>query len=408
MQRPRRKIRTKIGLVCFGIVLGLSLGELSARLIGFRYRPHMQNRVYFTEPDPVRGWRNRASVSGPYGQDEFLTWVSMNSLGQRGGPRTLERAGERARIAILGDSQTWGDGVADHETFAHLLDSDRFDVLNFGVMGYGTDQALLQYVVEAAAFDPDVVVITAFLGNDLRDNLSTGSFQFPKPVFRIDSSGELCLEGVPVRHSTLLAAAVNVYRFALRHSHLLNAFAEIWTPPSPEPVRGYRSWVERGRPMRPVFQADSGDPTPDALEITARLLEDLSRTVRATGASPIVVLLPDVWQIEVALDPEWQSDLDRSSVDWRRPQNVLRRRLEAMSVPVLSMLQPLARSEAAGDPIYYPRWRHLTASGHRVVARELERQLATLPLTTTPSRRSDLPSAPTLASFRPCAGPRSR
>lgn len=363
--------RARVCLVIGGILLGIAVGEIAARAVGFRYRPHMQNRVYFTQPDSLRGWKNRADVSGPYGQDEFLTWVSMNALGQRGVEKEIARDPSRVRVAILGDSQTWGDGVADEETFVHLLDSRTVDALNFGVMGYGTDQALLTYETEVTSFAPDVVVITVFLGNDLRDNLSEGSTQFPKPRFRLDDEGELCLDGAPVEHSQLLRSAVDVYRIAMRHSHLLNALAEIGTPESPDPRPGRTGWHDQDRPMRPEFLTSGPSADGEPLELATRLLLELAARIAEAGAQPVVLLLPDVWQVEAALDPAWQNELRASSIDWRRPQSFIRDRLESASVPVLSALQPLAEAASGGAIVFYPRWRHLTALGHRVVAEQL-------------------------------------
>jgi lysophospholipase L1-like esterase len=69
-------------------------------------------------------------------------------------------------------------------------------VLNFGLRGSGTDQALLIYRHLAVHFEPDVVVLT-FCINDFANN----AVQDGKPWFALDpdSPGGIRLEGVPVR-----------------------------------------------------------------------------------------------------------------------------------------------------------------------------------------------------------------
>ncbi len=375
--------RARVLLVVAGLLLGIGIGELAARALGFRYRPHMRNRVYFAEPDTNRGWRNRADIAGPYGGDEFLTWVTINDAGQRGPSHPVDRTLSETRVAILGDSQAWGDGVGDDETFAALLDGPDYEVLNFAVLGYGTDQELLTFEQEATKYRADIVVITAYMGNDLHDNVFEGTVQFPKPWFRLEEDGTLELRGVPVKHSRLLQLVVELYRGAMRHSAILNAMAETAADEKAVEPDGRERWQLDGRPMRSVYTAQPTETDERALRLTARLLGEIGQRVRATGAEPLVLLLPERWQVEAAGNAAWRDELRQSAIDWRRPQKVMRRSLEADGIPVLDALLPLARvsrGPSGGDRTYYPRWGHLTAVGHRAVADLLRPRLRALSL----------------------------
>ena len=188
----------------------------------------MRNRVYFAEPDRLLGWRNRPGLAGPYGGDEFVTWVTINPDGQRGPSHPVARVPGKRRIAILGDSQTWGDGVADDETFVARLDGGDTEVLSFATPGWGTDQQLLELDNEAARWTPDVVVLALFIGNDLNDNVSRGTFQYPKPYFtrRRRRTGSSCTAS-RCRTRAAWHALIELYRGLMRHSALLNAFAEM-------------------------------------------------------------------------------------------------------------------------------------------------------------------------------------
>jgi len=388
--------RVRVLLISSGLLLGLAIGELSARALSFRYRPHMRNRVYFAEPDPERGWRNRAGIAGPYGGDEFLTWVTTNEAGQRGPSHPIERTPGNRRVAILGDSQAWGDGVADDETFAALLDDEDTEVLNFAVIGYGTDQQLLTFEQEVEPYRPDVVVVAAYMGNDLRDNMYSGTFQFPKPWFERMDDGALQLRGSPVRHSSWLQFGIEIYRGAMRHSAFLNALAETTVDESLPKPGGLRGWHLRGRPMRSVYTAN---PTPEdraALDLTARLLIEIARRARAIGAEPVVLILPDAWQVEVSNDPKWREELRTRGIDWRRPQKVLSHALETENIAVIDAMQPLARvsrGRPGRERTYYPRWKHLTVVGHRAIADLLRVRLADLS-TTIESRQHGQPRKP--------------
>lgn len=368
---PPPTLRAKLGLVLLGLLLGFAIGEVAARAVGFEYRPHMRNRVYFAEPDPYRGWRNRPGIAGPYGGDEFLTWVTINDAGQRGPSHPVKRDPAKRRIALLGDSQAWGDGVGDDETFAALLDGPATEVLNFAVLGYGTDQQLLTLEREVERWTPDVVVVAAYLGNDLHDNVYAGTFQFPKPWFEMRDDGSLAPRGIPVEHSSLLQTGIEIYRAVMRSSAVLNALAETAVDQSDPAPGGREGWHLRGRPMRSVFRAEPTRDDERALRTTARLLTEIARRARAIGAVPVVVLLPDRWQVEAANDPAWRDELRELGIDWRRPQKFLRRALAAEDVDLVDALQPLARvsrGRPGRERTYYPRWRHLTVVGHRVIA----------------------------------------
>ncbi len=381
---PRASAKARAALVIGGLAAGIAAGEIGARAVGFRFHPHMRNRVHFAEPDPVLGWKNLAGASGAYGGNEFETRVAINEAGQRGPSHPLERTPGVARVAILGDSQAWGDGVGDDETFAALLDRaarGRVEVLDFACPGYGTDQELLLFDREVVRWRPDVVVIAVFVGNDPKDNLSDGTWQYPKPRFDVTASGELVLRGTPIEPRPLVQAGIAVYREAMRWSALLNAIAEATNGTAPPP--GHRL------PGHPTVYNSVYAPEPDAkstraLAVTERLLLELVAHVRASGARPLVMLIPELWQVDVAVRPQWRSELAERRADWRRPQRVLRRALREDGVETIDLLPTLARaareSPDGGPHVFLRQWRHLDRRGHEVVARRLGASLG-IPLT---------------------------
>lgn len=367
----------RAALVTAGVALGLLAGEIVARVVGFEFRPHMRNRVYFAQPDRLLGWRNRPGVAGPYGGDEFLTWVTINEAGQRGPLHPVERVPGRRRIALLGDSQAWGDGVADDETFAALLDGGDVEVLNVSCPGWGTDQQLLALDSEAARYAPDVVVLATFIGNDLRDNSSRGTFQYPKPYFTLDERGMLELHGVPVPYSRLMHAAIEVYRAAMRRSAFLNAIAEA--------SRKDRTSTAAAEVQPSVALAQSfytAEPSVEDVRrfvLTSRLMVEVARRARALGAEPVALVIPELWQVEVASNPELRRRIAATGADFRRPQRVFREVLHAEGVRMIDALPALARASRRlarrGEHTYYREWRHLDANGHAVLARLLAARL---------------------------------
>lgn len=104
------------------------------------------------------------------------------------------------RIAVLGDSFVKALQVQKEHRLTELLEKLRnelspngqpsVEVMNFGVSGCGTAQALLTLRYRVAKFRLSVVAFAAFLGKDLMDN----TLQLPWQTARscvIERDGEL-------------------------------------------------------------------------------------------------------------------------------------------------------------------------------------------------------------------------
>lgn len=108
--------------------------------------------------DPNLGWTlgpSRRNTTGMY-----LSAAEGLRAGQQGavlsGPKT------RRRVALVGDSFVFAEQVRFEDSWGHLLESQsngRLQVLNFGVGGYGVDQAYLRFQKDALAWEPDVVIL---------------------------------------------------------------------------------------------------------------------------------------------------------------------------------------------------------------------------------------------------------
>lgn len=385
----------RVALIFGGILLGALAGEVVARAVGFEFRPHMRNRVYFAEPDPLLGWRNRPGLAGPYGGDEFLTWVTINPDGQRGPSHPFARVAGKRRIAVLGDSQTWGDGVADDETFIALLDGGDTELLSFATPGWGTDQQLLVLDNQAARFRPDVVVLALFIGNDLNDNVNRGTFQYPKPYFTLEDGDRLVLRGVPVPYSRAMHALIELYRGLMRHSALLNAIAEASRKDWGDDEPGAREPQPSNALNNSIYVAEPSAYDRDRFAITSRLLREVVRHVRAIGAEPVLLIIPELWQIEVFNDRRRRAALGEIGADFRRPQRVFAAAAREEGAVVVDALPALARatrrSQARGGPhTYYREWRHLNAHGHAVIAELLGARLG---VTDRPTRAASAGAA---------------
>ena len=108
------------------------------------------------------GWRARVPA----------TRIRTNSYGMRGPEFSFDKPPGTLRVAVAGDSFTFGQGVEEDEAFvqvagALLRESGvATEVLNFGVPGHATPQSVALVRERVVPTDPDVVLINVF-ANDL-------------------------------------------------------------------------------------------------------------------------------------------------------------------------------------------------------------------------------------------------
>jgi lysophospholipase L1-like esterase len=143
----RRRPRAAFFLVAalLPIVALLVAGEVFVRM---RYevvahRPYEWPGLFRQAPAPLL-WVNAPDYRGEFVIQTERLPMSTNALGLRDGPLTPERRSGARSVLFLGDSITFGRGVADGVPFANQLDA-RWSkhgavAFNAGVSGYDTTQ----------------------------------------------------------------------------------------------------------------------------------------------------------------------------------------------------------------------------------------------------------------------------
>jgi hypothetical protein len=143
------------------IILAIT-AEFATRIIFRDVTTSADNGGYFSQ----RWYRTKA--------------VHENNAGFRGRPFTPVKPDGVYRIAIVGDSFTYGNGIRQEDRYSDLLQGrlpSHFEVLNFGVAGANTPEhrQLVQHLLPA--IQPDFILVQWFV-NDVEDDDSAG-----RPVF---------------------------------------------------------------------------------------------------------------------------------------------------------------------------------------------------------------------------------
>jgi GDSL-like lipase/acylhydrolase family protein len=162
-------------LVLAGIIVALLSAEFALRVLGISY----PGAGTFLRADYYTGWAHKPSVTVLNPTDGERIFASFNRYGMRDRREyALAKPARTFRIAVVGDSFTEALQVPQEKNFCSVVErrlarcnalaDRRVEVLNFGVLGYGTGQELL-VLRRLEAWSPDLVVIQFYI-NDLADN----------------------------------------------------------------------------------------------------------------------------------------------------------------------------------------------------------------------------------------------
>lgn len=328
-------------------------------------------------PDPTGlydselGWTNRLSSRSADGR------VSFNTLGARG---TREYARQRPsgaqRIVAFGDSYTFGDEVADAEAWPAQLEGldPAIEVLNFGVAGYGTDQALLRFRRDGRGFEADVALLGMLIENIGRNVNRYRPLYYPssgscaaKPRFILDG-GVLRVVPLPFFERRELIAAI-------ADGSVLERLAEheYWRAHQDLGPWRHSAWARiacafdaySARQPSRLWRDTGGEP----FRVTLAILEQFCREARASGArSALVVLFPR------------EAELEALEADGAPYWSALHDALNQRSIEYVDVSGPLlaawraARTSPREGALF--KGGHLGPGGNRVVADSLRTWLA--------------------------------
>ena len=152
----------------------------------------------FWEPDPVLGARLIPGERGWWTQEdrEFVVPVQINrARPARRRARRMPKPPDVFRMLVLGDSFVEAMHVPLEVTFPRVLEQQlngnakgaRIEVMSAGVSGYGTASELLYFEREGKRYQPDLVVLAFYPGNDVKNNSPTLEDKL-KPVYTADGA----------------------------------------------------------------------------------------------------------------------------------------------------------------------------------------------------------------------------
>jgi len=370
---PLRSALPTLVLLAGSLLVSLGLAELAVRFLA----PQPVGLSWLT-PEGLRV--HRPGREAVFRRSEYAADVRFNALGFRGHEFETPRPAGTFRVLALGDSFLEGLQVGEDAVLSARIEAafegsvPRVEVLNLGVSGYGTTEAIDLLERYGPSLQPDLVVLFFCLQNDVRNNVQGRC--------RLEGGRLVCGERpIPSRLRLLVSRAKSL---AATHSQLYQALRSATSSPlfqqlgirgeeAPESMPGMPFADDQYLAERPAY-------LDDGMALTAALLAKLRDFARELGAQTWVVLVPGRTQVE---DERWASveaafGADRVRRD--QPQRELERLGAQVGVPVIDLLPAFRARDARGERLYWRIDAHFNAAGHdeaaRVVAEALRRRLA--------------------------------
>ncbi|GKS57511.1 hypothetical protein YTPLAS18_10380 [Nitrospira sp.] len=269
---------------------------------------HMASESAYVVADPELGWNlapNREAGDGLYrtsaeGLRSPAVGTSFSDPSTRlTGPTTTA---PEIRIALLGDSMTFGSEVPCEASLPHLLQErldPRVQVLNFGVPGYSAYQALLKYRRDIRSWKPNFVIMGITSRQLLRMQnvynflISPTGIQFPfaRPRPRVEASTLQTING-PVPSPAEIFSVSDLRFLPYLEEDRFYARME-WPRGGPWGLLESSYLFRFVASLRPPVEALKTDLSDDALvSLTRATLQTFIQEVLRDGGLPILLHLP--------------------------------------------------------------------------------------------------------------------
>lgn len=376
------KLAQNFLLALVSIVVALALLEIGARFLPPPFDSSHTNPAETCWP--ATGWRGQPNFETIIATENMIHDLKLNSLGMHDTEHAIPKPPNTTRILMLGDSFVHAIQVPEAETTHQILEdrlnqgdaSPAVQVISAGVSGWGTGQQLRYYQTEGRDYQPDLVLLMFYLGNDVKDNLpgrgiTVNGKNCYAPYFTLINNQ---LDRTPWRYAPGLPPTLGQDGW-LRHqlANLLGSlhqhsalYTQLEPLLAPEPIQA--SMLDFYIGHNPTFDY--------ALELTYQLVDELHRQVAQDGAQFGVVLISpqsliEFTQMDAAAREQVYQRLPamRAAETMPPPDQTLSERFKADGSPTLDLLPAfLAHQMSDGEPLYFEQDQHWNAAGNRLAA----------------------------------------
>jgi hypothetical protein len=367
-----RGLLGRLGLVLASVAVALGIAEIAAR-IEF---PPMQGISWY-HYDPRYGYRHRENADATTtAWGDGKPWrFRTNARGFRGPSFADAPAAGTSRALVMGDSFTFGNALAEGETYpevAHMTLRDRaegaWEVINAGVSAWGPQNALAYLATEGDKIQASCLIYGFFEGNDVMDGVAA-----PR-LYDLRNGDFVRIPSIVTAPSTLSSVRdwtrkIPLYDALIEHSQLFNVVRNSTISQLAKSAGGAAGGDD------PYLKA-----TPEEFERALALndvtLDHLLMLARSRFGAFALVLIPMRAQVATSEKstattpfPLWMAEAShKRMIAWAKVHEV----------PVLDWAEVLPKDPAALARAYFTKDFHMSAEGNRTLGRALGERIPSM------------------------------
>ncbi|MFN0149084.1 MAG: GDSL-type esterase/lipase family protein [bacterium] len=336
---------------------------------------------------------------------EYDVEIAINAQGFRDRDHAAQKPAGAVRVAVIGDSFTWGSGVEAGEIYTAQLESilreregnASIEVFNFGVTWTGPVYYGRVLLGAAARYKPDVVVVAIYAGNDVADALRETRQPRPRVAilaalrelrdargsakraprgagFGWAAQGEENPATLPALERVGASAGVSAETVAARYHAIPESIRAAALAYRVNPFNLAEAVTDPESIVENVLL--EGAEMEEAWRATEEALAALERDIERHGARMVIVAIPAAPQ--VGRQYWWLERLgfrfDERLLTESPVQDRLARFAAARGIPYVDLLPGMRGSSA--PPLYFEQDGHWTAAGHAIAARAIAEVVA--------------------------------
>lgn len=358
----KNQILKNILLLVAAVIITVIALEILLRLF------YPQNLNY-TRISQTKIFENKPGISSILRRQEFTTHVRINSRGLRDKEYSLEKPENTIRIAFVGDSMVFGFGVELNETMGKLLESKlnsgldkHYEVINFGVSAYGTEQEYIWIKDEVINYSPDIIILS-FVTNDFKENVKYSLFDVKNnklvanPPLKITPI--LKLRNYISWHSHLYSL---IYFSVIDNQKLRNILIELklLNPPIMDPSTDFDSLIYLNSKNKEFEYASNK---------TLLLLDEINSLALKNNIKLVIFLVPTKEQVDSSKMNSYIKfkNLDIKELNATKTQQIIKESLQKYNITIMDPFGQFKRYNV-NNTFYYDIDGHWNKKGHQFVA----------------------------------------
>ena len=347
-------------LIIVEIVLALFLPQINEHKKMFQY-------------DSKLGWTFIPNKKGKIiFQDEIHHYVEINSRGFRDNP-VKKKQNTHKKILVIGDSFVSNISVEKEEVFTEVIQNklDDYEVLNFGVNGYGQVQEYLLLQDWQNEIQPDILIVMIYIRNDFTDNTER-KWLYSRPISTWNENTQSINIEPTIQDKTNDKLSWKLYQKSHLYNLLRRKFLSIITNFSlgnPTENRLY-DFIP---PELYLCHNEQSSSTNILHQTMQQLILKFSTHAKEKDIPVVFVLAPSIFQVE---DNQWMNLMTNERVNSKEysrtlPNDRLMKFAKSKELNMIDLLPILRTETKKGIPLYFPKEQHWSKEGNRVVANYL-------------------------------------